>query len=356
MNRFCCGFVASLIFLPIVAFGLPGESIVLDPNTGNYMITYLGINESTGERDVLRSATFEPATKIVPTIRTSLKIAPNGVVAYRYRINNAATSQRPIVMALFDPVSGLITTDSQIQLTLDVQSNSTAHNWGVASYPLNTPNGWTSRVTASKLNGLRIGWTSLKASIPPGESIGGFDLFSFDLPGVGVVQLRGKSAIREFADEGPTGEIGAQLRDLVLNDFVRRAAAVPTITIPVPFDAALLLDRIRTEMQTWPGKQLLDPAYAAQFDRHLVSAADAYRLNNTKAGREHIMTVRKMLAKEHRNLDHDEEDDDDTEERKTATRLSIDRLAARVLDFDLRYVLKRTEREHEEDKGKKGRD
>jgi hypothetical protein len=252
-------------------------------------------------------------------------------------------------MALFDSVSSLITTDSQIQF----ESNSTAHNWGVASYPLNAPSGWTSRVTASKLSGLRVGWSSIKASISPGESIGGFGFFSFDLPSVSVVQLRGKSAIREFADEGPTGEIGAQLRELVLNDFVRRPAAVPTIVVPAPFDPAVLLERIRTEMQTWPGKQLLDAAYASQLDRYLVSAADAFRFNNPKAAKEHIHTLRKMLAKEHHNVDHDAEDSDDTDEHKTATRFTIDRLAARVLDFDLRYVLKRMEREHEEGDRKK---
>jgi hypothetical protein len=57
-----------------------------------------------------------------------------------------------------------------------------------------------------------------------------------------------------------------------------------------------------------------------------------------------------MLAKEHDNLDRDDEDNDDVEEHKTTARFTIDRLAARVLDFDLRYVLKRTEREHDERK------
>jgi hypothetical protein len=55
------------------------------------------------------------------------------------------------------------------------------------------------------------------------------------------------------------------------------------------------------------------------------------------------------------NLDHDDEDNEDTAEHKAATRLTIDRLAARVLDFDLRYVLKRTEHEHEEGDRKKER-
>ena len=61
--------------------------------------------------------------------------------------------------------------------------------------------------------------------------------------------------------------------------------------------------------------------------------------------------MRKLLDREHKYLDHDDEDNDDTAEHKAATRLTIDRLAARVLDFDLRYVLKRTEHEHEHEEG-----
>ena len=155
----------------------------------------------------------------------------------------------------------------------------------------------------------------------------------------------------EYLD--PTLDVAKQFHALEHNDFVPRNAAVPTIAVPSPFNAAVLLDRIRSHVATWPGKQLLDPAYAAQLDRYMVAAAEAYRLNNTKAGREHIKKIRELLEHEHKYLDHDEEDNDDTAEHKAATRLTIDRLAARVLDFDLRYVLKRTEHEHEDGDKKK---
>jgi hypothetical protein len=81
----------------------------------------------------------------------------------------------------------------------------------------------------------------------------------------------------------------------------------------------------------------------------LGAAVESFRRNQSKAGREHIETLRRLLEHEHKYLDHDDEDNDDTPEHKAATRLTIDRLAARVLDFDLRYVLKRTEKEHEQD-------
>jgi hypothetical protein len=188
-----------------------------------------------------------------------------------------------------------------------------------------------------------------------GDSISGFGFYSLDLPGVGIAQLDGFGDMRPgFPDSGPHDEISDQLDKLTENDFVPRNAAVPTIAMPVPFDAATLLDRIRGHVATWPAKQLVDPAFAAQLDRYLSAAADACRLNNNKAGREHIETLRKMLAKEHHNVDRDDEDND-AEERKAQTRFTIDRLGARVLDFDLRYVLKRTEHDHEDGDRKKER-
>lgn len=346
----------SLVLFSAHASGLPGESIMLDPNTGDYTIAYFGINEETGKRDALRTTTFEPATKIEPNIRSNLQMDRNGLVSYSFRVRNGAASRQPIVKLLLDPVSSLVTTDLLSQKGYNVQSNATIQNWGVASYPMVVPQGWTGRSLASRVGGLRVSWSSIRYSLPAGGELERIRFYSQDLAGIGLAQFQGDSAITIWPDEGPIGEIGEQLKQIKNSDYISRLAAVPTIAVPVPFDAAVLLDRIRTHAATWPDKQLLDSVFAAQVDRYLAAAADAYRLNNTKAGKEHIMTVRKMLAKEHHHVDHDDEDDDDTEERKTAPRFSIDRLAARVLDFDLRYVLKRTEREHEQHEGKKGRD
>jgi hypothetical protein len=335
------------------AYGVPGESIVLDPNTGNYTITYFGYDDSgmNEERTALRHATFEPATKIDPTVQSTFKVEDGWIVAYNYRMRNGSTSRQPLVMVIFDPISDLVSISQVAKLEHSLQSNSIAENYGIDSYPINSPDGWTGGATTSRMKGLRVSWSSIKASLPAGTSLNGIGFFSYDLPSIGIAQLQGDSAIQEFVDEGPVGEVGEQLHKLVQNDFVPRNAAVPAIAVPTPFDAAVLLDRIRSQMLTWPGKQLLDPAFATQIDRNMVAAANAFRNNQPKAGREQIESVRKMLDHEHNYLDHDDEDNDDTPEHKAATRLTIDRLAARVLDFDLRYVLKRMEHVHEHKDG-----
>ena len=127
------------------------------------------------------------------------------------------------------------------------------------------------------------------------------------------------------------------------NNFVPRPAAVPAVAVPNPFDAAVLLDRIQTQTHTWIAMQLLDASFSSQLDRYLTAAADAYRHNQPKAGKEHIQTLRKILKKEHEDLGRDEEHESDKNREKNDDRKSkmIDGLAARVLDFDLKYVLKR---------------
>ena len=349
-----CTFVISATFA-LQVYGAPGESIVLDPNTGDYQITYLGTGSPGNKKNKpLRKTTFVPATKINPAIDSSFKWRGADAVAYSYRVKNGSTSRQPLDSLFFDPVSDIVSAVPLPKRNEDVDINTIAQIDKIGRDSLTTPRGWDGSAVTSDDGGLRVGWvfaklnTSTKGLIA-GSTQDGFGFFSKDIPGIGIAQLSGYSPILGYDDEGPSGEIGDQLNKLTQNDFVTRNVAVPTIVAPVPFDAAVLLDRIRTHVATWSGKQLLDSAYAAQLDRYLAAAANAYRLNQPKVGREQIDSVRRMLDHEHKYLDHDDEDHDDTPEHKAATRMTIDRLAARVLDFDLRYVLKRTEKEHEHD-------
>jgi len=364
MKYFALVFGILGLFVPLESEALsPGEGIVLDRNTGDYIITY------ANPAGRLIQSRFVPSTKIDPTLRTRFE-NQQGLIHYRYAIKNGSRGKQPLILLIFDPVSSI---HSKAALPGTVQEfNQTAQQLANdqvrlaqyvngASGATEAPNGWSCDISPNGITArsdFRIGCSfddldeEKRNGLQVGNTLSGFGFFSMDLPGIGIAQLYGFGDRGPgFEDEGPNGDISNQLEVLQKNDYVPRNAALPTIAVPVPFDAAVLLDRIRAHIATWPGKQLLDSAYAAQLDRYLAAAADAYRLNNTKAGREHIESLRKLLEHEHRFLDHDDEDNDDTPEHKVATRLTIDRLAARVLDFDLRYVLKRMEKEHEHDHG-----
>ena len=361
---------ALALFFPFTVMAMqPGEGIVLDPNTGDYLINYLSFNKQ------LMQSRFAPSTKIDPTLRSRFE-NKYGLIRYSYIIHNGIKGKQPLIGLELEPVSSVFSNaifpktwheTDQVMKQLETNPTRIEQMVNEANSVLEKPNGWGCRVIPignitgagfriscsfdnlddAKRNGLQIGETQT-----------GFGFASVDLPGIGEGRLSGFGDIGPgFLDEGPRdNEIRNQLNELQLNDFVSRNAVIPTIAVPVPYDAAVLLDGIRAQMLTWSGKQLLDPAFATQLDRYMIAAANAYRSNQPKAGKENIESVRKLLEHEHRYLDHDEEDNEDTAERKAATRLTIDRLAARVLDFDLRYVLKRMEHEHDEGDGRKGRD
>lgn len=339
-----------------LAFAYPGESIVRDAN-GDYVVTYWnGAN--------LMQTTFSPATKIEPKVKSRLHLSPTNLITYRYAISNGGGAKQPITSVRIGNITGMYGSQTIPPISSIATPEAAIAAVRRMSTALVIPNKWVGAAHEDPFNSstFQAGWHFSSEQLPnekwtgimPGSEISGFGYSSFDLPGIWEMRMKGEVENHGvYEDEGPDpheSEIVSQLEQIEKNDFVLRNVASPSISIPVPFDAAVLLDRIRTHVATWPGKQLLDPAFAAQLDRYMVAAAEAYRLNNTKAGRENIMTARRMLAKEHHNLDHD--DDDDTEEHKTASRLTIDRLAARVLDFDLRYVLKRTGKEKDDDKHK----
>jgi hypothetical protein len=348
-NKLYAGIAAMAI--SFYAHAYPGESIVRDPATGNYTITYVGDSPTQ-----LSQTIFVPSTKIVPTIRSSFRMGERGVIMYRYTVSNGTSAKQAIVGVVLDQIANPIVGEPVEPDVAATQATFNAY-YAAEKAAIASPVDWIGSIIRIRSDNLdRLAWrpkggTLRTNGIQAGRTLSGFGFNSLDLPGVGPSQMDGMGEVLGFPDDGPVGDsaVLAQMEQLRDNDFIARNAAVPTISVPVPFDVAVLLDRIRTHVDTWPGKQLLDPAYAAQLDRYMVAAANAYRLNQPKAGRENIESVRRLLEHEHRFLDHDDEDNDDTAEHKAATRLTIDRLAARVLDFDLRYVLKRMEKEHEHD-------
>ncbi len=356
-SKLYLGMVAIVLSLHAQAY--PGESIVRDPATGDYIITYWNTEM---EPPGLETTTFVPATKIVPSIRSRFSSDRDGNITYRYTVSSSMQSKQVLGLIILDPVVTIIGTRDNRGMKVGTAADKAARIAALRSNEaaLSTPAGWDGSVAFGAGGGgradssVRIGWSSSvehSTGLKPGSAIQGFGFSSTALPGIIEAHLSGDSPVHGWSGEGPPEDsaITQQLNEIEAHDFVPRNAAVPTIGVPVPFDAAVLLDRIRTQVATWPGKQLLDSAFAAQLDRSTVAAANAFRNNQPKAGREHIESLRKMLEHEHKYLDHDDEDNDDTAEHKAATRLTIDRLAARVLDFDLRYVLKRTGKEHEHD-------
>lgn len=316
------------------SYGAPGEGIVLDAN-GDYIITYQGL---AGK---LLQSKFVPATKIEPAVQATFSVADSGLVNYRYSITNSVAAKQPIITIRIRDITRLGDKNSMptVQPT----------PWNGDALP-NPDGGSAIWVDWSVFIGLNP--DESKLGIPPGKKQSGFGYASSDLPGIGKIRMGGYTPIEEegYEDEGPQGEVGEQAWQLEKNDYVTRRAAVPAIAVPTPFDAALLLERIQTHVHIWIGMKLLDPAFSAQLDTSFKAAIDAYRSNQPKAGKSAIKTLRELLKKAYPDLDNEDIVDEETGNNKPVLSKveggaqfkngMIARLPARVLDFDLKYVLK----------------
>ncbi len=326
------------------AFAVEGESIVFNPTTGNYLITHYSDFDRKFEQLI-----FIPATKINPIIKTRLKLGREGEVHYGYTLISGGDSQQVIRRFLLNPVSNVTTS------LPDVPLNAPPGN--IMGDMMNTANNFDTSVPWRASMGysddqmsFRIGWyynTNTGGLSPGSKAVFGFN--SHDLPGIIQAEVHGYAPDSQKIDgeENPDeedGGFGQQYFNLLRNNFLRRPVAVPAIAVPSPFDASVLLDRIQTQMHSWIGKQLLDATFSAQLDRSFQAAISAYRLNQPKVGKQQIQTMRELIKKEQPEADKEDGKDDRSEkgddEDKTRRAL-IDKLAARVLDFDLNYVLKR---------------
>ena len=332
------------------AYSAPGESIVLDPNTGDYLITYYGTGALGNKKNkILRKEIFVPATKIDPSVKSTFKLKEDGTIVYKYQITNGSKSKQPLVMLMFDPVTSIIETVPMPIRDPSLDAHAFEQIYLAGKAALTTPDGWGGTNFEKQVGKLRISWVyenldSLSDGLAQGTTQTGFGFSSKDIPGIGIAQLRGHSPGGQgYVDEGPSGEIGDQVFQLEQNNYVSRNAAVPTIPVPTPFDPAVILERIQTQMHTWIAMNLLDAAFASQLDRYFQSAISAYRLNQPKVGKQQIEAMRELIKKEQPDLDRDEEhESDNTHEKNDVKKPTlIARLAARVLDFDLKYVTKR---------------
>ena len=332
----------------------PGESIVLDPVTGDYTITYwdeVTYPDNGSGKEMppgLKETTFMPATYVKPTIRSKFKLKESGSVYYSYSLSNGKSAKQAIVGISLEQIGQLAGERAMPPVTASVSEVEKAFFANMSS--IDSPDDWLGNIR--RANGQsRIVWGSgerldANRGIRPGHSESGFAFSSPDLPGISMARMSGLGEVFGYTGDGPAldSAINDELERLRKNNFVARPAAIPAIAVPTPFNAAVLLDRIQTQMRTWIAMQLLDASFSSQLDRYLTAAADAYRHNQPMAGKEHIQTLRKMIKKEHEDADKDDEKEDGKHEGKNDDknkRIPIDRLAARVLDFNLKYVLKR---------------
>lgn len=303
------------------------EGVVLNLETGDYVITYEAADELRPQG--LYQTIYTPATKINPSIKSRFKDMerPDAIV-YSYKVKNGKDSKQ------------------NLRILMIIASH---------AYPgLGAPRGWDgSIVTNVDGPGFRIGW-SYSGGVPPGAALGGLEFKSSDLPGIGIMQLMGATPIQAYAGYGPSQEIADQIREIDRKNFVPRTVALPKIPVPSPFDAAAVLTSLRKHVKDdFVKMQLIEPEFANRLDQGFATAIEVARRSSTEGLRHELKALRHMLKgfgeteeDEHAAKKKDDSDDHEDKAKTGDWPHPITKLAARVLDFDLKYIEKRIELSH----------
>lgn len=303
------------------------EGVVLDLETGNYVITYEAADELRPQG--LYQTIYTPATKINPSVKSRFKEMerPDAIV-YSYKVKNGKDSKQNL--------EGLIVIASH-------------------AYPGSAgPRGWYGGIVTNVDGpGFRIGWhysgSEDLGGIAPGAALGGLEFKSSDLPGIGIMQLRGATPIQAYAGYGPSQEIADQIREIDRKNFVPQTVALPKIPVPSPFDAAAVLTSLRKHVKDdFVKMQLIEPEFANKLDLGFATAIEAAKQGSTEGLRIELKALRHMLKgfgeteeDEHAAKKKDDSDDHEDKAKTGDWPHPIAKLAARVLDFDLKYIEKR---------------
>jgi hypothetical protein len=139
--------------------------------------------------------------------------------------------------------------------------------------------------------------------------------------------------------------VGRQVAFLESMNHVDQLAAAPKIQVPNPFDASVVLTNIQSHLdRELVVMKLVDPSLAGQLDRMLQAAITAAKGGNTEALKSNLKEIRQLLKSELGGMDKeddDKNDDKDIAKDNEKENVKDKMLAAKVLDFDLKYIQRR---------------
>ncbi|MDB0510873.1 hypothetical protein LBW60_16480 [Ralstonia solanacearum] len=304
------------------------QSITFDPTSGDYTISYYASDDSGNQ--VLRQTVFVPSTKIRPAIRSEVEARHDGSVVYRYALKNGANAPQAIQVFTLDPVIG-------------VKTQVLASGRRAAHGEISTPQPWTVLTTAKANNALRVVWRYPGAGgLWPTQAQPGFGFESTSLPGIVAAGVAGNAP--DFPGLGEDGfdsesTLGQQLQQLVMHDYVDVWVAAPAISLTNPINPTAVLTQLREHVAAWQSQKLIDQSLAAGLDSAFQAALAALAQGNTQQAVQALRAARQSISLFHG--DGQDEDEGPAEDRQKEYGSKSSALAARVLQFDLRYLVHR---------------
>ncbi len=368
MNKY----VYTLIALIAMAANFPAmaapDSVTQDLQTGDWVFTVT--NTETNEQKVWR---YVPRNQFSPRIRNAVRW--NGsAFEYSYRLHNSNKSKQEIAFLWIKEARMALPDVPQYRKTIYPRPS----NW--ITYVEEDRNNrekylkqfitdikdWPGEIAVDKQNiGRQFGWfASAIAAAPdlrPGQTLPTGKVLRPELPGIGIAGMQGNTLERGAAGDLPqTGPLADAWDQIVAVDEVKVPVLAPAIIIPVPYNAAELARRLRTEISFWPKLAVAQPDVIERLNRQFEVLIPALELNNKSGARNAVVAMLTEVFGHHKGFTHrqaeedDEDQDADALPHKNGTKYGVQgsvviqpmpmhRVAARVLTFDLMYLLTRLE-------------
>ncbi len=310
------------------------ESLTLNPSTGNYLLRYMN------DDDVMVEMTVIPPTKVKPVLSSQFLGQTNGNTRYQYQVAVDSSSPQGLEDFWIDV--------SQATISKVIAQLSD----GPLGTPTGTAPGWRGEVSSSPLQGFqRVAW-SLRITgedetegLRAGAKASGFVLDSTDLPGILVAELHGSAPSIGFPGGSP-GEspVGLELSEKVELAFVPRFAAAPLIPVRLPWNAAETIGALRFHVETWSRDELqqLEPTFGSQVSGWLFTISSAADRGDQQAALDGINGLLGLVRTTQNKYKITDPTKIPAEGVARATpQWPITNLAARVLTYDLGYILNR---------------
>jgi hypothetical protein len=354
---------ASVCFLsPVVA----QDSATYDSIQGAWRFYY-----QNPETEQWVNKTYFARHQIEPRVRSEVNWR-NGGFQYDYRIQNDRAAKLRISPIELWSLPLVIEPSTLPALTATHEQSELRQLQNYARFDarrafeksiVRSPTGWNGSLRVDKEAAkTSIVWNvglrdTDSVGIRPGESISGFGLSRPELPGVARMQLQGRVPEPWILDSLPETDFWkAKVKEIEDQDYVLAAVIAPVIEVPSPYSGAELARRIKAHANTWVKYGHISQPLLDKLNLKLDQLIVALGNGNKKLMREIYIDIATSIFREHAgmNLGHCLEDEEKHNSKKqmrvaTAGSLSepnIDRLAARVLVYDLFYLLVRMEMGH----------
>lgn len=339
------------------------DSAIFDAQTNAWKIHY-----QDPETEQWISKTYIQQNAISPAIKSTVKVTQQQFV-YRYRISNHRDAKQLIDTLRIWGIPLIYSIPDLPAITANVRVNPELEDkqrWAqlilkrkFEKSVINAPKGWSAGLRVDeKVGQTSFVWTpGLKDKDPdgiaPGESQDGFTVTRPELPGMARAKVTGATAEPWGLDHVPDTEFWRQkVSEIQDRDYVLVPVLAPVIPVPVPYNGAELALRLRSHVQTWLKYGHIDANTLVRLNRQFDVLIPALEMGNSRTARAAMEAMRLECVERNpgfrdEHIDADDEDHDavamprPSAQRDTSARPALDRVAARALAFDLRFILVR---------------